>query len=239
MGLPWLSGSYSPTKAHIDKFATEAETKLRLKKKTNRKWILYLTLISSTSVSLVLLIMFFALNVESLKRHQRNEGNVFYLFRLKCWFLIRVSLSTDECGLVYDQENLRIINGIEAKPHSWPAQVVVIFSYYVGNYSLWHPNSTEDMIFIGKPFGALCGGTLINRWTVMTAAHCIIKSVEYKRGNESYNIDVEPNEFYPTYESMFNVILGDHYISDSMSKVKSHRVQNHGIQKIVRVNISP
>ena len=57
-----------------------------------------------------------------------------------------------KCGESYFQPNIssdRIINGEEAVKHSWPYLVYI----QIGEHS-W------------------CGGSLINRWTVLTAAHC-------------------------------------------------------------------
>ena len=40
----------------------------------------------------------------------------------------------------------------------------------------------------------------------MTAAHCIIKTVNL----QNREIKVVPNEYYPTFESMYKVYLGVH-----------------------------
>jgi hypothetical protein len=45
---------------------------------------------------------------------------------------------------------------------------------------------------------------------VLTAGHCILKNFDYNYGNTSYNIPVVPNEFYPTYGSIYQVFLGAH-----------------------------
>ncbi|XP_030582101.1 chymotrypsinogen 2-like [Archocentrus centrarchus] len=50
----------------------------------------------------------------------------------------------------------RIVNGEEAVPHSWPWQVSL------QDYTGWH----------------FCGGSLINEYWVVTAAHCDVKNTE-------------------------------------------------------------
>jgi hypothetical protein len=54
----------------------------------------------------------------------------------------------------------------------------------------------------------LCSGTLIDRQTVLTAAQCVPKSLDYAINNELYTIPVETNEYYPTVESMLSVYFG-------------------------------
>ena len=57
-----------------------------------------------------------------------------------------------------------------------------------------------------------CGGTLIDISTVMTAAHCIPRSFMHEYDEKYYLIDIVPNIFYPSIESMFTVYVGVHKI---------------------------
>jgi hypothetical protein len=58
----------------------------------------------------------------------------------------------DECGLHYKKANIadKIVGGQVAEAYSWPATVYLMMSD-----------------------GSACGGTLINRKTILTAAHCV------------------------------------------------------------------
>lgn len=62
--------------------------------------------------------------------------------------------STPQCGVTsrqpYINYNLRIVNGHEAVPHSWPWAVSL---QYRGGHD--------------------CGGVIIDRWHILTAAHCL------------------------------------------------------------------
>lgn len=61
-------------------------------------------------------------------------------------------------------------------------------------------------------YDSYCGGTLIDVSTVLTAAHCIPRSFMYEYENETFVIEVAPNIFYPSIESLFTVYVGAHKI---------------------------
>ena len=61
--------------------------------------------------------------------------------------------SSLECGISYFQNNVKIIGGSVSVPNSWPAQALVRICTSQACY--------------------LCGGTLIDTSTVLTAGHCI------------------------------------------------------------------
>ena len=235
-----ISESAVPTKIDAGQFASEIEARLKDRRKINKKWMVLLTSLCMTTAFILAVIIYFAVELKDPQDSPAHDGKQFC--SKKSWTLynslaIYLLIFCQECGVVYFEENLRIVNGIPATPHSWPAQAYLEFEYYVANYSLRHKNSTEDMVFIDKSVGFACGGTLINRRTIMTAAHCIVKSFDFNYNDETFKISVEPNEFFPTYESTLNVYLGDQAISKISSEIEHNKLPARRVKRVIVVRL--
>ena len=108
----------------------------------------------------------------------------------------------DECGLVNYAQNVRIVGGMQAVAYSWPSIVYLYFSY------------TRSVNIGGGrtatyTFNSACGGTIIDRKTILTAGHCIVNTVDYTDiyGN-GQTAPVVTNNYNPTIGSMYSVYVG-------------------------------
>lgn len=109
----------------------------------------------------------------------------------------------DECGLVYFNQNARIVGGVIAVPNSWPSAVLVIFTFKA-------VVQIPSGVYVNLNQAYTCGGTLVDRNTVLTAAHCIQDEVEFTYNGQTYTTSVTPNSYFSTIEAMFKVYLGVH-----------------------------
>lgn len=94
------------------------------------------------------------------------------------------------------------MGGQVATQNSWPSIALIVFKYkfnYVAGGSTY--TSTTSTI---------CGGTLIDKNTILTTAHCYVTSVSYTYGGSSYTYAVRTNSYYSTIASMYTVYLGLH-----------------------------
>lgn len=160
---------------------------------------------------------------------QMENAMVFFLFIKLSKIVINKSATMfiQECGIVFTQPNVKIVGGEEALPHSWPSSAYIVFSYES------HVKVLDEVVHIERHF--ICSGTLINRNTVLTAAHCIVKEIEFTYESAHYSLTVTPNMFYPTFESMISVYLGVHYSEFIISNGVTAPAVKADVSKIIRV----
>ena len=104
--------------------------------------------------------------------------------------------------MTYFKNNLKIIGGIEAVPFSWPSMAYIQWNYKA-TYNLSNTNQTLT-------FNGSCGGSLIDRQTILTTSSCIRSSVSYSMNGTNYTSSVFSNSYYPTIASQYTVYLGVH-----------------------------
>ncbi len=111
------------------------------------------------------------------------------------------------------------------RPHSWPAQALVIFSFsgivQVGGFN-YNVNKSS-----------MCGGTLIGKSSVLTAAHCVLTSFQFTSAGTKYTYNFNSDD---KIEKYYTVYLGAHNI-DSFNEPSLVRVQINRITKVIFNNI--
>lgn len=102
---------------------------------------------------------------------------------------------------------MRIVGGKDAVKSSWPSIVFIYFKYTF--------DVVKNNIATTETTSASCGGTLLDKTTVITAAHCIMKEVWSSTDNSLKKI--QPNAYHKTFESTYNLYFGLHNANDAMN----------------------
>lgn len=112
--------------------------------------------------------------------------------------------------------------------NSWPSAVYLTLTFdgYVQVGWRWY--------WVVKTF--ICGGTLINRNTILSAAHCVFETVEVSVNNVKYIVPIT-NSYSPNLATMFKAYLGAHNISGILSGKIPDGVIKMPIRDIALVNI--
>lgn len=145
-----------------------------------------------------------------------------------CWFIILLKFSfktTLECGKTYTQNtNYKIYGGVEAEAHSWPSVAFIVLSYRTTFLGITNKSITTAFNFYYV-------GSLISSKAILTTANFIPQDVIITEDNANYLINVIPNEYYPTYESMFTAYLG---VNDLTKLDDAVRIRVESITKVCK-----
>lgn len=147
---------------------------------------------------------------------------IYFILKVNLNFMYYLSLK--ECGVTYKNPNTKIVGGIEAEPNSWPS-IVYVVSSYTFDYELPNPSKEIQTLI----FESYCAGVLIDRYTVLTAAHCYRGKVSVKdpiSGNE-IEFNVTTNKFHKTIGSIYSVYVGVHDIEKDGVKINVSEYIKH------------
>lgn len=120
--------------------------------------------------------------------------------------------------------SLKIVGGKAADPNGWPSMALIVFRYK------FYVKYSENYYIASVSY--ICGGTLIDRNTVLTAGHCYIDTVDY----DYQTYKVVPNNFYPTIASMYTIYLGIHNKSEAVSGAKLTNGISVPVSEFIRVS---
>lgn len=130
------------------------------------------------------------------------------------------------------EPDLRIVGGVSANPYSWPSQVMLVQTIS-GNY-VFQKNGKIIKKRINEQY--LCGGTLINSQTILTAGHCAGDTFLTEIDGENQEVSIQYNRKYPNLESTYTIYLG---VYDVIFMKLGQNVPSPGIQvsvqKVIRV----
>jgi hypothetical protein len=133
--------------------------------------------------------------------------------------------SCESCSNVYYTQNARIVGGSQAVAYSWPAQVLVVETIQ-GVYKI-----QTSSYSITKSY--LCAGTLINRYTVLTAGHCVQTEFTSTINNLSYTFKVN-NPYDPSQFTVYVGVYDKSFLNSGSDPIYPTRKMS--VSKVIRVS---
>ena len=124
--------------------------------------------------------------------------------------MIKIKKKLSVCGIQEVLPNTKIIGGVSAVMNSWPSMALILFKYTV----IYDYNGIKVQ---SNPVMTYCGGTLIDRSTVITASHCYNHKVNVNLNGFKTSFPVIPNSIHPTIESAYTVYLGLHDLKEILT----------------------
>ena len=136
------------------------------------------------------------------------------------------------CGNTSYPQNARqskIVGGVVAIQGSWPAQIFILQTIS-GLYKI--PEYTGSYYSISESY--ICGGTLLNSDTVLTAAHCIVDKFNFNINGKIHVVKVKN----PFDASQFNVFVGAYDLSFLVNGINpSYPTVQMSVRKVIRVKL--
>ena len=150
--------------------------------------------------------------LSSIEVSEKVFAHLILIFRTHC---IHNNKQSQNCGLPYiqpyEKRDLKIIRGTEALPNSFP---------WIVSIRLRHVFSNGNS-YIGNHF---CGGTLISKSYVLTAAHCVYefnnKSLIVIIGSNSINESLNSTNIYKIAKIVVHESYSNHNKKNDIALLK-------------------
>lgn len=136
--------------------------------------------------------------------------------------LTNISLA---CGKVFFNENVRIVGGVPAIQGSWPASVLISINS-IGSFQ-------KSGLTLEATQSFTCAGTLLDAYTILTAAHCILTEF-YTIYDYEYIKATVKNPFESSQYTVYVGVYNNSFLNNG-DKPKSPAVKM-AVETVIRVN---
>lgn len=219
--LPQINTIYSPTPPPINYTNTTHVSRYKHKISNNKFFkigaFIASFLVIAAIIGLLALVIYVVKNANTEESAKSSSAGAI------CPEGFSITDCSLECGVYFGTNSYnRIVGGQVSASNTWPSMALIIFRYsaYINIGGSTYQISSSTM----------CGGTLIDKSTILSAAHCIKNSIEYTHNGQTYNYAIQTNSFYPTMASMYTIYLGAHDRSD----LNANGIATKAVSKIIK-----